>query len=291
MINEFTRASTIEEAVDLGRKGFIYLAGVTQINNASRRKWGPPVEKVVSLDALDLSAISIDDTEVVVIGSGSTLQEIADSDIAPPALATAAGFIPTRSVRNIATIGGNIGANRPDSYIIPTLIALEASVELADKSRMRVEEYVFENHNELITYIRIPKCVGSCIAVKESRSQLALPVVTAAVGITTHPDNSIANVIVAVGVVAPHVVRLPGVERGIIDATLLKNLVIDGSTTGNREFGGPAPDANAPGRIEHAIAAEISPRADFLGSVNYKRYINSVIIADALRHCIAECGI
>ena len=53
----------------------------------------------------------------------TTLQEIADSGFVPVALKDSAGFIPTRSVRNIATIGGNAGAKRADSYVIPALIA------------------------------------------------------------------------------------------------------------------------------------------------------------------------
>jgi putative selenate reductase FAD-binding subunit len=270
MITEFARASSIEEAVDFNRKGFTYLAGGTQINNASSRRWGTPIEKVVSLDALDLSGISVDDTGAVIIGSGTTLQEIADSDIVPEALRNAAGFIPTRSVRNIATIGGNIAANRPDSYIIPTLIALEASAGLAGDNSLSVEAYVFGKHSELITCIQVPKSNVCCVAVKESRSQLALPVVSAAVRILRRSDSSIARVIVAAGCVAPHVIRLTGVERGIIDDSTI--------------------DAESQSRIELAVATEISPSVDFLGSAEYKRYINSVVIADALRRCIMESG-
>ncbi len=43
-------------------------------------------------------------------------------------LKKAAGFIASRNIRNMATLGGNIAANRPDSYIIPCLMALKAEL-------------------------------------------------------------------------------------------------------------------------------------------------------------------
>ena len=49
MITEFRRATSIEEAVALRKEGYLYLAGGTQLNNATYRTYGGTVERVVSL--------------------------------------------------------------------------------------------------------------------------------------------------------------------------------------------------------------------------------------------------
>jgi putative selenate reductase FAD-binding subunit len=262
MIKEFVRPSSVEEAVTLGKKGYVFLAGGTQVNNAPFKKWGSPIEKVASLDALGLTGVDYSGGQVT-IGAGVTLQELAESSIVPAPLREAAGFIPTRSVRNIATIGGNVGANRPDSYLIPALIALGA-VAVTPGGETLVEEYVSQEREELILSFKLPPIQGSCLVAKESRSHLALPVVSAAVRLATTGDG-IREAVVAAGCVARHVLRLPEVERYVVEAPSLQD-----------------------GAVEKRIADSVEPLPDILGSVEYKRYINTVIIADLIRRCAEE---
>lgn len=262
MIKEFVRPTSVEEAVALGKKGYVFLAGGTQVNNAPFKKWGNPVEKVVSLDALDLGGVRHSGGQLT-IGAAVTLQELVDAPSVPAPLREAAGYIPTRSVRNIATIGGNVGANRGDSYLIPALIALGA-VAVASGGELPVEEYVSEERDDLILSFKLPPIQGSCLVVKESRSHLALPVVSAAVRLAKGGDG-IQEAIVAAGCVARHVVRLPEVERYILEAPSLQG---EG--------------------VEERIAESVEPYADILGSVEYKRYVNSVVIADLVRRCAEE---
>lgn len=262
MIKEFVRPSSVEEAVALGKKGYVFLAGGTQVNNAPFKKWGSPVEKVASLDALRLDGVGYSGGQVT-IGAGVTLQELVDSPSVPQPLREAAGFIPTRSVRNIATIGGNVAANRADSYVIPALIALGA-VAVTPDGDLSVEQYVGEERCDLILSFKLPPIQGTCLVVKESRSHLALPVVSAAVRLATAGDG-IREAVVAAGCVALHVVRLAEVEQYIAEAPSLE------------EKG-----------LEESIARSIEPYGDILGSADYKRYVNSVVIADLVRRCAEE---
>ena len=89
MITEYRQASTVEEAAALGKDGFIFLAGGTQVNSTPFRKraaaQGRAVKKVVSLFGLGLEGISRDGDDLVV-GAMTTLQEIADSTVIPDAL-------------------------------------------------------------------------------------------------------------------------------------------------------------------------------------------------------------
>lgn len=305
MITDFLRASSVDEAVSLAKEGFVFLAGGTQVNNTPFKKWGKDVEKVVHLESLDLAGIEQDGDDVVV-GAMTTLQELADSEVVPAALQKAAWFIPTRSVRNIATIGGNVGANRPDSYVIPAMIALGAAAELADGSNVSVYDYISHGRDDLILTFRMPAICrphregagsidGSVSTrtavdvVKESRSHLALPVVSAAVRLSAEggsgsggstrggSDSGNANgaksagtlvvtdAVIAAGCVAPHVIRLSTVESALIAGELG-----DGS------------------ELEDAVARAITPAADILGSTAYKTYVNSAVIADAVRRCLRE---
>ena len=200
------------------------------------------------------------------IGAGTTLQELADSSEVPTALKVAAGFIPTRSVRNVATIGGNVGAGRPDSYLIPALIALGAAAE-TPSGTVAVEKYVESEAEDLILAFRLPRLAGACRAVKESRSHLALPVVSAAVRIVAS-GSGITEAVVAAGCVGPRTVRLTAVEAGIVSGGLLEGE-----------------------KLEAAISKSVTPASDFLGSREYKRYVNSVVIADCVRACIEETAI
>lgn len=296
MIQEFVRPASVDEAVALGKDGYVFLAGGTQVNNAPFKKWGTPVERVVSLDRLDLSGIHAE-AKTVVIGATTTLQEIADSDLPPEAIRDAARFIPTRSVRNVATVGGNIGANRPDSYVIPALIALGAEV-VTPEGAHSVEEYIAEEMDELILSVRVPPVRGVCRAVKESRSHLALPVVSAAVSIAAE-GGTIAEVIVAAGCVGPHTRRLTETERVIrgLAAGLAERLPAgsgsadrSATTAGTPSRGTPSPDSEAVilPTLEETISQEVTPTADILGSEAYKRYVNGVVIADLVRRCLQE---
>ncbi len=256
----YVRPAGVTEALDAmkERPDAVFLAGGTQINRAPLEQ-GRPSSVIDIRDAVSGNIVR-EGTDVV-IGAMATLQEIADSEAVPPALRKAAGFIPTRSIRNQATIGGNIAAGRADSYLIPALIALSGTVRTAEGS-FSIEEYIRDNRRELILDVYVPLPIGPCIVVKESRSHLALPVVSAAVSMV--PGNEASKgapsgACVAVGCVASKTIRLTAVEEGIVSGTLTDRA-----------------------SIEEAVRAEIRPEADILGSAEYKTYINGVVVAGAL---------
>ena len=188
-----------------------------------------------------------------------TLQDIADSTLVPKALRQAAGFIPTRSVRNIATIGGNVGANRRDSYIIPALLALGAVLKTADSLEISVETYLSENREDLILEFIIPPVKGFCTAVKESRSHLALPVVSAAVRLAAE-GGKISEAAIYAGCIGSRVMKLTDAEQAVLNGM----------------------------DVEQVIANSIQPEDDILGSSEFKRYLNAVKIADAVELCGKE---
>lgn len=63
------------------------------------------------------------------IGAGATFQEIAEAS--PPCLVEAALSMVNRNTRNRATIGGNLGADKSCSSLIPILLVLGSEIEAA----------------------------------------------------------------------------------------------------------------------------------------------------------------
>lgn len=255
MIKKFVIADSVEHAVNLHRQGYSFLAGGTEINSLDFRKKKESPDKVVFLKNLNLARIE-KQNESVIIGTMAAMQDIADNQQLPDALRQAANFIPARSIRNMATLGGNVGARRADSYVIPVLLAMNAELECADGTRQSVREYLEKDSRELILRFIIPPINGVSIAVKEAKSSLAPPVVAAAIRVAA-AKKSLSEVVIFAGCLGPKVLRLKQAEQAALKDCSIAN-------------------------VEAAIRASIEPETDILGTADYKKYINAVKIADAV---------
>jgi len=253
MIKEVFKPNSLEGAAKLKDKSTYYLSGGTQINWAPAQagreiKGKPAIEKVILLQDLLPKEIQKEGTDLL-IGAGVTLQELIDSPQVPGVLKKAAGYIASRNIRNMATLGGNIGANRPDSSLLPCLIALKADVIMADEGKISVETYIGEEKGNLIKQIILPAVEGVCLVDVALKSSGAYPSVNAAVRVSKK------EAVVVLGCVSDHVIRIKEVEQGIMD----------GSLTGES--------------LVTAVADKISPKSDLVGSAAYKKYISGSMIA------------
>ena len=264
-IEAYYRPTEIREAVSLRSRvdGAVYLAGGTQVNRAPLDSPRPPA--VIDIRDVVPAGITAEGTDLI-IGGMAPLQDLADCEEAPEALSRAAGFIPTRSIRNQATVAGNIAAGRPDSYLIPVLIALDA-VARTTEGNVKVEDYIREGYTDLILDIHVPAAVGACVVCKESRSHIALPVVSAAVSLTEDDGHALSGACVAVGCVAEKVIRLTAVEEGLVS----------GALTEQRE-------------LEAAISEAVNPPSGILGSKAFRKHVNGVVVADAIMQCREALG-
>jgi putative selenate reductase FAD-binding subunit len=260
MIKTFYKPESVAEAMKLkeqfGAKSCWFGNG-TLINNAL---FGSRCERVISIEKLQLNRIASRNSHLE-IGAGVTLQQMIDAPEIELVLRQAAGHLWSRNIRNMATIGGNIGANRTDSCLIPCLMALSAEVETAPGKRMSVEEYVRERHNELILKVLIPLPEGVCRVQRVARQAKGPTIITAAVYIL-QSGQRIKKAIIALGGIAEQVTRLTAVEQGLEKGSL----------------------ADKPA-IERAVAKGITPRPTLSASAAYLSYISSVTIADLVAAC------
>ncbi len=258
MIQQVFRPASLREAANFHEtQGALYLSGGTYVNWAAS---GVNPERVILLEGLLDDAVARRE-EGIEIGAGITLQALKDAPAVPASLRRAAGFIPSRCVRNMATLGGNIAANRSDSYLVPTLIALSARVETVEQGSLTVEDYITRGEDALITRVVLPAVAGTSVLDRVVLSSAAYPTLTLAVRVAG------GEAVIAVGCLADHVIRLREVEERIA-----------------------AGELETETEVFDAVYAAVDPPAGLKESAAYRRYIAAVTVARAVMESRKERG-
>lgn len=171
----FLRRSTLAETLQLLRErpDAVAVAGSTdwgvEVNIRSRR-----ADCVVAIDRLpELRELRVE-SDRIVIGAALTLTEIERRlDAEVPLLAELFPQFASRLIRNGATLGGNLGTGSPIGDSPPVLLALEATVVLADADGEREVPLVdyftgyrqsVRRPGELIRAVRIPLPLSPVVA-------------------------------------------------------------------------------------------------------------------------------
>jgi putative selenate reductase FAD-binding subunit len=153
MIIDIVRPRTVSEAVKArSGPGAAWLGGGTWLNSGK----APHVTTLVSLERLGLDAIRREG-DLCVVGAMATFQDIADSPHVPPALRDAVKLTASRTLRNMVTLGGELGLAPKDSAVVPVLIALEAEVSVAGRKKpVPLHRFLDENTAGLILGVSVP---------------------------------------------------------------------------------------------------------------------------------------
>ncbi len=264
MITEILRPRTVREAVR-AKTGAetAYLGGGTWLN--SRRPDVPTV--LISLENLGLGTIGTDGNECT-LGAMVTLQQAVDAPSAPRALREAASLTASRTLRNMRTIGGEIGLWSVDSALVPALIALDAEVLLAGRKKpvaiAAARQVVSKAPGALVLGIILTGASRASCVRAVSRTSHSAPSLVAAVGAGA-VSPVLADVRVVLSDCRGQVVRLTAVEEAL--------------------NGSPLPPKE---QIEGMISRAFVPAADMHGSAEYKKYMAGVITADALYSLLEE---
>ncbi len=115
-------------------------------------------------DLIDINSLGMDKLEVrgdqLCIGARCTLQDLAESELVPDFIREAAHFCSSLAKRNAATVGGNLGLRRDDSYLAAALTAAEAVLECMTphgEQEKQIGAYLQSDCKALIMNIRIDK--------------------------------------------------------------------------------------------------------------------------------------
>ncbi|MGL4392648.1 MAG: FAD binding domain-containing protein [Fusobacteriaceae bacterium] len=228
MIQKYFLPNSCEEAVKFKKENSSakYLAGGSELNTRVNKE---SYDALIDIRLLGLKEIkwNSDETEFS-IGANVDFQILVSDKKIPYQIQKAANHMECRNIRNVATIGGNIGAGSTVGDLIPTLMALEAEVKIfGSEKRISVEEYIKNKCEELIeaiifkkekldkkydskTYRRVSSdfsILGAAVCYKKS-------------------GEIFSEIKIAIGGVGPKVYRAIEVEKELENKKLNKELVM-----------------------------------------------------------------
>ncbi|MFB7646090.1 xanthine dehydrogenase small subunit [Streptomyces sp. NPDC056084] len=257
----FLRKGTLAETLRVLRErpDAVVVAGSTdwgvEVNIRSRR-----ASCVIAVDRLsELRELRVG-SDSIEIGAGLTLTEIErhlDGEV--PLLAELFPQFASRLIRNSATIGGNLGTGSPIGDSPPVLLALEASVVLADEDGERsvpLAEYFtgyrqsVRRPGELIRAVRLPRPLSPVVAFHK---------------IAKRRFDDISSVAVAFALdIADGVVRKARIGLGGVAATPVRALETEAALEG-RPWSAGTVEAAA-----QVLRSEGTPMGDHRASAEYR---------------------
>lgn len=265
MIKQFFKPTSIEEALLIKEKfgdRITWFAGGTRFNHIS---FQARFDKVIALEGLGLHSIHSKNEEITV-GATVTLQKLADNSLIPKPLRLAALNGATRTIRNMATVGGDIASGAVNSALAPCLIALKARVVTADKRSVDLEEFVQSGNKDLIVKICLPIETGKCWVAQYQTKANAKSLIKVATQLEVNDSKKVVSAIIAIGSIeGSYPRRLRKVEEMIVNA---ENL--DQDALANR------------------IAEVVNPVEDIHGSISFKKYIAGITVADCIFNCLEK---
>ncbi|MGD9638665.1 MAG: xanthine dehydrogenase family protein subunit M [Alphaproteobacteria bacterium] len=263
MIKDFLKPTSPQEAVSLKKQyqDSLYIGGGTWINS-SYSKLNPEV--VISLSNLNLSKFEINN-DTLFIGSSVTIQDLIDRKDVPDVLKEAASHVGSRNIRNAATLGGSIGSGSPWFSLTPALLVLDTVLETIDDEGIKdipLYDYLEADIKNLILTIKIPLAPEKDAKIlKYTRTARTVPVIVAAASCRKghNNDHSLAKPLIAIGGVASKPVLLTDLFQKLDDVQM------------------PSRD-----ELEKMISAAVSPKGDFRGGADFRKYMAGVLAANCL---------
>lgn len=232
-----------------------------------------------------LDQIRYDANDGLRIGALTTIQSIRDSTLIGkqfPVLSEAAGMLGTTQVRNLGTLGGNLGNASPSAECAPPLLILEGSVHCVGRGGERkvpVEEFFVApgksalQPDEIITDVHVPDppSGAQCVYIKHSLRRMDVAMAGAAVFVLLEGDVC-REVRIALGAVAPTPFRARKAEE------MLKG----------RRLGGDSADSELLEEVAQIASGESRPIDDIRGYASYRRKVVGMLVRHGLEHVIAR---
>ncbi len=279
---EYLAPQTVAEACSLlskyGKAAKVMAGGTDLLVRMKEKELTP--QYLVGLKGITgLDYIEYDEAGGLRIGALTSNDSIAGSVVIRERfglLSEAAAKIGTPQIRNLGTIGGNLGNAAPSADTAPPLIALGASVKLVSSKSERtvpLEEFftgpgeTVLQTNELLTEIQVPKQVpgtrGAYLKLFP-RGAVDIAAVGVAVLLILSKDGICNDARIVLGAVAPTPMRATRAEA-VIRGKQGKNGVIE--------------------EVAETAAEEARPISDVRCSADYRREMVKVLTRRALVQC------
>lgn len=270
---DFHEPSTMAEAAEMMSEyqtDARPLAGGTDLMVNMKKKILQP-KHLISLGRIEALQSLASEKEMLVIGAGYTVADLAESEEVQKktsALSQSAKSLGSPSVRNLATIGGNVASARPAADLPPSLIAYGASVVLQSVGGERtlpVEKVITGpgltamGPDEIISALQVPIPGNNAAAAYMqlgARKAQDCNLVNVASFISLNNDGTIGEVRIVMGSVGPTPIRAESAEKLLV---------------------GEKPTDALFKKAAEAASADSRPILDFRGSAEYRRAMVGVL--------------
>jgi CO/xanthine dehydrogenase FAD-binding subunit len=276
-VREYLVPESLPEAVGLlGRHGpdLLVMSGGTVVMPLINEGISLP-ERVMSLRRAGLGGMERRG-EVLAIGPMTTLTRLLAQDQVP-LLREAARLTASWSVRNLATVGGNLFTPPRGGDVAVALLCLDASVRLAGARGERVLPLAdfYTGHgttacaaDELLVEILVPMTQRTTAYLKFGRKEGNTPaVVTVAAAAEWDTAGRVREVRICLGAAGPHPIRAAAAEAAIAGSAL---------------------EPASIGAAAAAAEAECRPLTDAVATEWYRRRMVGVFVRRALEQLAAR---
>ena len=268
----YAAPTTIDEASALlaADGDAIVFAGATDVV-PQMRGGRPEPSMVIDLKKIDrLMSVSLDGDTWSVGAAVPTSELTADAAFTAdfPGLSEASGLIGSDQIQNRCSLGGNLCNASPAADSVPALVVNDAVAVIAGgggERRVPVAEVVTGPGQTSLAHDEIVVCLEMARPAARTsdaylrlipRTEMDIAVVGAGVRITLDGDGTVSAASVALGAVAPTVVRVPAAEAALVGSSL---------------------DDAALAAAAAAASDACNPIDDKRGTIDYRRQVAGVL--------------
>jgi len=227
------------------------------------------IPQIIDLSHVDEIKYFTLNNDSIEIGAGLTLEKTKNEvKNIFPALSNILNIFGSLQIRNIATIGGNIGSASPIGDTLPFLFACKATIKLQNLTSVRkvaIEDFIIGYRktdikaDELITAVEIP-LIPENVIIKSykvsNRKDLDISTVSASFRLQLSNKNSVEEIIIAYGGMAAYTIRASKTETYLMDKIWDRKTVEEAMGILKTEFS-PISDARAEKDYRAMVAANL----------------------------------
>lgn len=252
-------------------------------------RWQREVDKfehcidITYLKQLDYIRVEQDSIRIGALTALSTLERADRKHRLLKTLSDVTKLMCTPQTRTLATVGGNMVNASPAADLTPPFIAMDASavISVDEGSRIVPMDQFFKGVNKtvagngLLTEIFIPLPEGRRKVAKYhriDRTVVDIALVNASTSVSVDDSGVITRVGVALGAVAPTVIRSPDAEQLLTGQSV--------ASLSGEEIE----------KLGEIAAADAKPISDVRASEQYRRAMIKVMTIRCMKDCIDELG-
>ena len=227
------------------------------------------LNKIIDLSAIEELKMISEDAHSVRIGAGACLSDVMVGVQAQfPALYDMLSVFGSQQIRNLATLGGNLGTASPIGDTLPVLMAYNARIVLESIGKKRevpMDDFITgyrqtaRKPDELITGIIIPKMTNGAVVKSykvSKRKDLDISTVSAGFRLELAGGKRIENIKLAYGGMAERTKRATGTEEFLVGKNWDRETVEEAMLRVDKEFT-PISDARSGAEFRSVAARNL----------------------------------